>query len=265
MIKLSYRAGYNKYTGDLWGETEQPLTQSTPEIQPNTGQIDPENQPSNDQNLQQETQDTHKPTPQESFSELRKRAEQAERERNEAYHTIRRIEEYALQQQQQANYKQPEPEPELDDDDYVEARHFKSQINTLKQELNQYKQQQAVSSLEMQIKSRFPDFEKVVNTDNINKFMQLKPELAESFRQTPDSYNKAAAIYTLMKDLGIHQEQTYNPSNERVDTNFNKPRTASSLKKTESALSHASEFSSSQLTEDRKKEIWSQMQKNLRR
>lgn len=239
----------NKYTGDLWGEAEQPLTQTTTEEVQNSSELQSQNE---------------KPTPQESFSELRKRAEQAERERNEAYQTLRRIEEYALQQQQQTPHKQPDPEPELDDDDYVEARHFKSQLNSLKQELNQYKQQQAISSLEMQVKSRFPDFERVVNPENINKFMQMKPELAESFRQTPDSYNKAAAIYTLMKDLGIYQDQTYNANNDRVDTNFNKPRTASSLKKTESALSHAAEFSGNRLTEDRKKEIWAQMQRNLR-
>jgi hypothetical protein len=138
--------------------------------------------------------------------------------------------------------------PEPDDDDYIEGKQFKSEINYLKRELNQFKQQAQSTSMEMQLRSKYPDFERVVSPDNINKFIQLKPELAESLRQTPDSYNKLITVY----------------KRERADMNQNKPRVASSLKKTESALSHASEFSGSRLDESRKKEIWQQMQKNLR-
>ena len=242
-----------KYTGDLWGDAPQPA--STVQEQPVQQAVEDNNAPA-----QVET----KPTPQESFSEMRAKTDKLQRERDEALQTLRRIEEYALQQQQQARQPAPDPEPDLDDDDYVEARHFKSKISNLEKQLNQFQQQQQQSSVQMQLITKYPDFERVVSPDNINKFIQLKPELAESFRQTPDSYNKAVAVYSLMKDLGIHSDTTYEPERERAQQNFNKPQTAAALKKTESALTHASEFSGSRLTEDRKKQIWADMQRNLR-
>jgi hypothetical protein len=205
-----------------------------------------------------------KPTPQESFSEMRAKADKLQRERDEALLTLRRIEEYALQQQQQAKQPEPTPEPEYEDDDYIEGKQFKSEINYLKRELNQFKQQQQSTSIEQQLRSKYSDFDKVMTYENISKLRELRPEIASSLHQSADLYNKAAATYTILKEMGIHQENTYDPEKERVANNFNKPQMASSLKKTESALTHASEFSGSRLNEDRKKEIWAQMQRNLR-
>jgi hypothetical protein len=174
----------------------------------------------------------------------------------------RRLEEYALQQQN-AHKPQVAPEPEIHDDDIIEGRHFKNQINTLKQELNQFKQQQYSSTIEMQLRNRYNDFDRVVTHENISKLRELRPEIANSLHQTPDLYNKAAATYTLLKELGIYQENTYNPERERADLNYNKPRSTTSLQKPESPLSHVKEFSGSKLTEARKKEIWKQMQQNI--
>lgn len=245
----------NLHTGDLWGDTPQPAS-TVPE--------QPVQQPVETQaNEQSETA----PTPQESFKEIRAKADKLQKERDEALLTLRRIEEYALQQQQnQQQYQKPEPvpEPDLDDDDYVEAKHFKSKISHLEKQLNQFQQQQQSSSIEMQLRSKYPDFDKVMTYDNIAKLRESRPEIAQALHQSNDLYNKAASTYTILKEMGIHKEDIYEPERERAQQNFNKPQTASSLKKTESALSHAAEFSGSRLTEDRKKEIWLQMQRNLR-
>ena len=206
-----------------------------------------------------------KPTPQESFQEIRSKAEKLQRERDEAVNTLRRIEEYALQQQQQVKQPEPEPQPEYDDDDYIEGKQFKSEINYLKRELNQFKQQAQSTSIEQQLRSKYNDFDKVMTYENIAKLRELKPEIAQALHQSPDLYNKAASTYTILKEMGIHQENTYEPERERAQQNFSKPQASSSLKKTESALTHASEFSGSRLDEKRKKEIWASMQQSLRR
>lgn len=255
----------DKTTGDLWGESgEQTTFQSSDQQDVQTPET---------QSLAEDVRESGsmaKPTPQESFQEIRSKAEKLQRERDEAVATLRRIEEYALQQQQQSSYaKAPadkqEPEPEIDDDDYIEGKQFKNEINYLKRELNQFKQQAQSSSIEQQLRSKYNDFDKVMTYENIAKLRELKPEIAQALHQSPDLYNKAASTYTILKEMGIHQENTYEPERERAQQNFNKPQTAAALKKTESALSHASEFSGSRLDEKRKKEIWTQMQNNLRR
>lgn len=250
----------DKYTGDLWGETGE---QAAPQI-PSQQDV----QTTQDQSLDSDVRESGsvaKPTPQESFQEIRNKADKLQRERDEALLTLRRIEEYALQQQQQAKQPDPEPQPEYDDDDFIEGKQFKNEINYLKRELNQFKQQAQSSSIEMQLRQKYVDFDKVMTYENIAKLRELKPEIAQALHQSPDLYNKAASTYTILKEMGIHQDNTYAPERERAQQNFSKPQASSALKKTESALSHASEFSGSRLDENRKKEIWATMQQNLRR
>jgi len=255
----------DKYTGDLWGDAPQPASTVT-------SQAETQAQSSMAETSEDKSEQSHaKPTPQESFQEMRAKNDRLQKERDEALLTLRRIEEYALQQQQQQalqqeQYKKPEPvpEPDLDDDDYVEAKHFKSKISNLEKQLSQFQQQQQSSSIEMQLRAKYPDFDRVMTYENIAKLREARPEIAQALHQSSDLYNKAASTYTILKEMGIHQDSSYEPERERAQHNFNKPQTASSLKKTESALSHASEFNGNRLTEDRKKEIWLQMQRNLR-
>lgn len=243
-----------------------------PEIQPEVGQTYPEIQPSSGQNLHQETQNDHKPTPQESFQELRMRAEQAERERNEALGFIRQIEQLALQQQQQQATPQTEPQISYDDDDIIEGRHLKAEFSNLKKELQEQRRQMEesrryaeVNSIENKLRTKYNDFDSVVTHENIQRLRELKPEVAASLHQTQDLFSKAAATYTILKDLGIARTTTV-PHEElqKAQNNLNKPKTASSLAAT-SPLSHASAFGSGDLTEDRKRQIWDQMQQNARR
>jgi hypothetical protein len=247
------------------------------EVQPRTEQVNSEIQPSDDQNLQKETQIEHKPTPQESFQELRQRVEQAEKERNEAVGFIRQLEQIAYQQQQaqQPQYIQPEPEvvsPSYDDDDIIEGRHLKAEFSSLKKELQEYKKQTEESrriaesnAIENRLRTKYNDFDSVVTYENIQKLRELKPEIAASLHQTQDLYSKAAATYTILKDLGIARSPVaYQADHQRAQENLNKPKAVSSIGTT-SALSHASDFASGPLTEDRKRQIYEQMLANSRR
>lgn len=240
---------------------EQPQTvQSNPEIQPNSGQNNPEIQP-----------ETHSPTPQESFAELRKRAEQAERERNEAMGFIRQLEQYAMQQQQQQPV-QPEPvyQPSYADDDLIEGKHLKAEFSALKREMEAQRKQFEESrrmteqdAIESRLRSKFNDFDNVVTYDNIQKLRELKPEIAASLHQTQDLYSKAAATYTILKDLGIARSNIYDQDKQRAQQNLSKPHATNSIA-SQSPLSQVNAFSG-ELTEDRKRQIYEQMLSNARR
>ncbi len=259
-----------KYTGDLWGNDNEVSTQETTPA-PSEQNVQPVETSRAMEEVHNDTPTNANPTPQESFSAIRAKAEKLQRERDEAFQRLQKIEQYAVQQQLQQQYaqqyKQPEPEPEplqLDDDDYIEGKHFKQEINHLKKQLSQFQQQQQSTSIELQLRNKYPDFDRVMTYENISKLRELKPEVAASLHQSHDLYNKAAATYSILKDMGIGQEGNYNPERERAEQNTSKPRVASSLQKTESALTHASEFSGSKLTDARKKEIYAQMQRNSR-
>ncbi len=233
------------------------------------------------QNLQQEAQVEHKQTPQESFQELRMRAEQAERERNEAVGYIKQIEQYALQQQQQQQYQQQqqaqpvEPNISYEDDDIIEGRHLKAEFSSIKKELNEFKRQAEesrkiaeVSTIENRLRSKYNDFDSVVTIENIQKLRELKPEIAATLHQTQDMYSKAAATYTLLKDLGISRSNTaYQDDQIRAQSNLNKPKVSPSLGSQNSTtpLVHASSFASGNLTEERKNQIYQQMLENAKR
>jgi len=252
------------------------ILQNTPDIQPQTGHDTLDAQPSesqSEQNLHQETQREHSPTPQESFQELRKRAEQAERERNEALGFIRQLEQYAIQQQQnqQAPVQQePAYSPSYGDDDLIEGKHLKAEFSALKREIQEQKRQAEearrmaeTNSIETRLRSKFNDFDSIVTYENIQKLRELKPEIAASLHQTQDLYNKAAATYTILKDLGIARTRNYEVDHQRAQQNLNKPKAVNSIAP-QTSLSHATEFSGS-LTEDRKRQIYEQMLSNARR
>ncbi|CAB4127811.1 hypothetical protein UFOVP97_47 [uncultured Caudovirales phage] len=243
---------------------ENTLQQVNPEIQPEVTQINPENQP-------QEVARENSPTPQESFQELRKRAEQAERERNEAVGFIRQLEQYAIQQQQPQQPAKEDYNPSYADDDLIEGKHLKAEFSALRKELEAQRKQAEESRrmaetnmVESKLRSKFNDFDSIVTHENIQRLRELKPEIAASLHQTQDLYSKAAATYTILKDLGIARAHVNDVDKNRAQQNLNKPHAATSIA-SQSPLSHATAFSSGELTDDRKRQIWQQMQDNARR
>lgn len=183
----------------------------------------------------------------------------------------------AYQQQQAQQYQQqpvePEPTPvSYDDDDIIEGRHLKAEFNSLKRELQEYKKNTEESrriaesnAIENKLRSKYNDFDNVVTYENIQKLRELKPEIAASLHQTQDLYSKAAATYTILKDLGIARSSApYQQDQQRAQTNLNKPKPAESLNAA-SPLSHASDFAGGNLTEERKRQIYEQMVANARR
>jgi hypothetical protein len=230
---------------------EQPVADdlSTTEI------VAPEQKPEPEQKKESPAQD--------SFRELRMKAEKAERERDELLRIIRE------QESQRSQVKSAEPEEDnevnLGNDDLVEGKHLSKvgrQIKKLQQEINQYKQQSSEVATEVKLKTLYPDFDKIVSRENIESLRVSYPEIANTINSSSgDLYSKAVSAYTMIKKLGIIQEPVvdiYKEDKERAQANAAKPRPLSSVSpiKADSPLSHANAFA---------KGLTKELQEQLRR
>ncbi len=209
-------------------------------------------------------------TPQQSnFRMIRERAEAAERRADEAMKYA-----MSLQQQQQPKQQaQPEPEDDysdigLDDDGLAEGKHLKKvlkEMRELKKEMHAYKTKSTSDSVEIRLKSHYPDFDQVINNDNLQKLSNLNPDLAEMILQTPDMFKRAKLAYDMVKQYGIssspEKQPTYDKEKAIAQKNAAKPRplTSVSPQQGDSPLSKANAFANGGLSEDMKAQLRKEM------
>lgn len=182
-----------------------------------------------------------------NFSKLRESKEKLEREHQEALRRIKELQELKESQRQQE---------ELDDiDDPTEKK-----LKQLEHQVREFQLNSAAQTIEIKLKTNHPDFEDIVNKDNIDKFRSEYPEIADSINSSSDLYKKATATYTLIKKLGIAADPRYDKDKERVLQNTNKPRplTSVSPQQSESPLSKANAFADG-LTPELQQQLYQEM------
>ncbi len=190
-----------------------------------------------------------------NFLEIRKKAHQAQKERDELK---RYVEE--LQKQQATPKPTPEPEPQLAADDLVEWGVVDKKIKALEQKIEEQQKYARQTTVESQLRSRYNDFDAVVNKENVESLRETYPELATSLASNPDLYSQSVAVYTTIKKLGIQVEDTYSDDRESAQKNANKPRPLASVgsQQGESPISKANAFAQG-LTPELKKQLWKEM------
>lgn len=162
-----------------------------------------------------------------SFRELREKAERLERERND--YALRLAQSEAVKQQ--INAPAPEEDINFGDDDLVEGKVLKKVVKKIEQRLERQYQQQREVTTEMMLKSRFNDFDSVVNERTIAQLRDKYPEVAQSLNTQPDPYAKLSAAYTLIKDLNLVDKSPdrYEEDKEVIQRNLKQPKSASSM------------------------------------
>lgn len=189
-----------------------------------------------------------------NFKALREKADRLQRERDEY--------EKKLQEVEQRNTKDiegSEEEYNLNPDDLVEWRHVEKKLKKLEGQIRKYQEDTSLSSSEIKLKSKYNDFDQVVTKGNIEQLRETYPEIADSIAANKDMYSAGSAAYTMIKKLGIYQEDHYMEEKEKAKSNSQKPRPASSVgQQGESALSQANAFANG-LTPELKKQLWSEM------
>lgn len=169
-----------------------------------------------------------------NFRRLKEEKERLQRERDELARMI----------QQQKSTQSEDP------DDLADKKYVKEQFRYLHEQL-----------IETRIKSQYPDFEAVVNNDNIEVLKSTYPELADSLSSSPDLYKKAVSAYTLIKKLGIGSEDSYKQDKDLAQKNAAKPKPLVSVapQQGESPLSRANAFAHG-LTPELKAQLWKETQ-----
>lgn len=192
-----------------------------------------------------------------NFRALREAKEKAERERDEALRFAQEL--------KQAQPKQPEEDDtiNLGPDDLAEGKHLSKvdrKIKKLEEQLKQYQQQTTALSVEQRLKNDFRDIEKVVTKENIAALQEQYPEVAQTLSSSTDPYAVGSAAYTLIKKLGIYQEDNFEAERERAQKNASKPRplTSVSPQQGDSPLSRANAFANG-LTDDLRKQLLQEM------
>lgn len=220
--------------------------------------------------MQQETQEEVQPAAQQTaetnrqeldnqernFARLREARERAEYERDQALRYIQEIE------AQKAQSAEPEDSTNWESDEFVEAKAVNKKIKNLENKLRQYENQTSYQMTEARLKSQYQDFDKVVNNNTVAALREAYPEIAESLHQTPDLYNKAVSTYNIIKKFGLVESDKSLMDKAQVARNANKPKPSNSVSPQagDSPLSKANDFANGFLTEDRKSQLWAEIQ-----
>ena len=211
-----------------------------------------------------------------NFVEMRKKLEREQREKEElrrkneeAMEIIRNIE--AQKRKQEEAPEEPIPEINLgDDDDLVDYKTVKAilaQQKRLEKQLRENEKKSYQMTAEARLKANYPDWEKVISDENLERLKQEDPDLMASIQYNPDPYSQYAAAYKAIKRQGIYKEDKYVADRQRAEQNANKPRPLTSVnpQQGDSPLSKANAFANAPLTEELKKKYWREMQEAMKR
>jgi len=179
-----------------------------------------------------------------NFREMRKAKEAAEKERDDMRRMIEELKNAQSQKEDAVAQYNQEEDDNLRPEDIPEWRHVQKHIKKLESKLAEYESQSKLQSTESQLKAKYPDFDQVVSADNINKLREKYPELATNLASNSDLYSKGVSAYTMIKRLGIAEDQVYEGDRNRAQANANKPRPLASVapQQGDSPLSRANAF-----------------------
>jgi len=226
--------------------------------QENQSQIEQPNEPATPG---ENTQPLEK-TPQESFRELRQKMDRIQRERDDALNYIKNIEAKAV-----ANIPDNISDDEdfnLDPDAIAEGKHISKvakRIKDLEKQLKNFQQQSTETVTEARLKAKYQDFDKVVSKENVEALRDSHPELWSTINSTPDLYNKAVSAYTLIKELRLTPDNSYDAEKQLVQQNAVKPKplTSVSPQQGDTPLSRANAFANG-LSDELKHQLRKEME-----
>jgi hypothetical protein len=158
--------------------------------------------------------------------------------------------------------KKEEDEIGLEDDALVEGKHIrklKKEIEALKAQ-QQEREQNAFKEL---LEVKYPDFESVVSSENIETLKQTEPDIAEYLASVKDPHKQAREAYKWMKKLGIGTQQKEPMEKKKAIENSQKPISVNAATKT-SAIGNVHHFENG-LTPELKKNLWKDMQECIKR
>jgi len=158
--------------------------------------------------------------------------------------------------------------PDYGDDDFVEGRVLKREIDALKKQMAAHKTQTVADTDAVKLKNKYSDFDSVVSNENLKKLRELDPDTAETIALSNASiYNRGSAAYKRIKELGIVVADNHVQGRDNAQANVNKPRPSNSVapQQGDSPLTMANAFTSGPLTEEKKALLRKEMNEAAKR
>jgi hypothetical protein len=166
------------------------------------------------------------------------------------------------------------PAPAVQDEDYsladdtlIEGKHLKQyskELKSIKQELEYARTETRNMALRAQLIAEHPDYERVVNAENLKALELTYPHFAKAINVN-DPYNAGKACYDLIKQFGIDAEETNKTEITKalIKQNMAKPKVAAQVAgtkaPTQSPMGRASEFYEGPLTDEMKKIFYKEL------
>lgn len=193
-----------------------------------------------------------------NWAESRRKMQELERQ-------IRERDDYLAQLKKQN--QPPAQEDELDklaaDDIITKAHAEKLAEKRARQIVNQVLKEREAATVEDRIKVKFPDYDDIVNSENIEILKQRKPELARSLSRCDDPYDQAVAVYDALKMIGENVPKPVPVEKEKALKNSQKPLSVNAVSKT-SAIGNAHLFENG-LTPELKSQLLREMNECAKR
>lgn len=259
---MSFEIKYNR-DGEVIPQPEPVMQEQYTDTPVEAAPISNEELQQQEEVVQEQPAPVHKPAPQESWKTLREKAERAERRAAE-------LERALLESQKESEYEDEDLDVKIDDDSLVEGKHLSKvskKIQYLEKQLRQYEQQSTVSSTEVKLKQKYPDFDAIVSVENLDNLRNSYPEIAHTIDSSNDLYSKAVTAYTMIKRLGISpQEDLFKNEKEIAQKNAMKPKSLASIspQQGDSPMSKANAFANGTLTEEMKMQLRREMEQYRR-
>ena len=207
---------------------------------------------------------THEKSPQESFAELRKAKDDAERQ---AWQAKKELELMQRQIQTQMPVQQQEPDfdyRQLEQEEFPDGKKLVKALGTIDKKLSSYEQKLAEKDIKIQaleFAHDHPDFKDIVTAENIEKYIKSDEDNREAVEKASNPLRK---VYNLIKKSAAYQAdlsaKTAKPASQeqkRVDEKENKPKTGSMGVRSE-AITAAAQVSNSRMTKEQKSALWNE-------
>lgn len=166
----------------------------------------------------------------------------------------------AMQQEllalRERSHKAPEPEENEEDFTDTEKRLYR-EIKTLKNEVSKAKTRESDTVVD-RLRSKYPDFDTVMDPENINFLKTNNPALAKALVSLKDDpYEQGLAAYDALRTTSWYQGQKHMEEKTKIEQNVKKPLSVQAVRK-QGALSEANRFANG-LTPELKKALIKEM------
>ena len=138
----------------------------------------------------------------------------------------------ALRIAQEAQKRQHVEDDDNDDEPYIDKKKLDKKMASFERKLEE-RFEKKVDERAMQLIQRKEDedwlrnngdFEEIMREDNLTKFVQKAPAVAESIKRMPDGFEKQKLVYNAIKSMGLDKPEAKQSSvQDKIDANRRSP------------------------------------------